>query len=227
MKTKVSNIIWGSLFILAGIGFIGNVFNLWSFNLFFNGFWTLFIIIPSAISIIENGPKPFPLTALVVGILLMLSSLEIFEYEKITQLIVPVILIAIGLSLVTKNFRGPRKMLNFKEGFSSDTEYTAIFSGQNITYMENEVFQGASVSAIFGGAKIDLRSAIINEDVRIDCTAIFGGVDVFVPGDVNIKVSSTPIFGGVDNKRNHQRYIENAPTIYINALCMFGGVDIK
>ena len=47
-----------------------------------------------------------------------------------------------------------------------------------------------------------------------------------MPDNVNVKVKSTPIFGGVDNKVRINKG-ENIPTIYVNALCMFGGVDIK
>ena len=46
-----------------------------------------------------------------------------------------------------------------------------------------------------------------------------------LPDDVNVHVKATPIFGGVSNKlRNHK---DNKKTIYIDAFCLFGGVDIK
>lgn len=227
MKGKISNLIWGALFILVGIGFMGNIFWDWNFNIFFSGFWTLFIIIPSVVSIAENGPRPFSLTALIIGVLLLLSALGFFTFDIVTDLIVPVIFIAIGLSLITKNVWGPTSKMKKINVTGTDTDYSAIFGSQNVTFFENEVFQGANVTAVFGGAKLDLRSAIVNEDVKIECAAIFGGIDIYVPGDVNIKIASTPIFGGVDNKVSKRQWIEGAPTIYINAVCMFGGVDVK
>lgn len=73
---------------------------------------------------------------------------------------------------------------------------------------------------------MNMREAVITNDAVINCTAIFGGADIFVPAGVNIKVSGLPIFGGVTNKcMNYQN--ENAPTLYINATCMFGGVTVK
>ena len=42
----------------------------------------------------------------------------------------------------------------------------------------------------------------------------------------NIKVKSTPIFGGTSNKVKTV-FNENLPTIYINSVAMFGGVEIK
>ena len=94
-------------------------------------------------------------------------------------------------------------------------------------YNENEVFTGATMNSVFGSVNLDLRSCIINDDVVIECTAVFGGSDIFVPNDVNIKVTSTPIFGGVSNKARGAKFIPGVPTVYINAVCMFGGVDIK
>jgi len=91
---------------------------------------------------------------------------------------------------------------------------------------DNEIFVGATCNAIFGGIDVDLRGAYINEDVAMNCSAIFGGIDVRVPSDINVHVSCVPIFGGVDNRLT-KRNIPGAPTLYINATCMFGGIDIR
>ena len=53
-----------------------------------------------------------------------------------------------------------------------------------------------------------------------------GGIEIFVPTGVNIKVKSTPIFGGVSNKTRVE-YNESLPTLYINGTALFGGVEIK
>ena len=82
-----------------------------------------------------------------------------------------------------------------------------------------------SLNATFGGVKCDLREAIINEDIVINASAIFGGIEILVPENVQIKVKSVPIFGGVDNKAQNNEADEH--TIYVKATCMFGGVDIK
>ena len=46
MKKTLTNFLWGLFFIIIGIGFLGEALNLWNFELFFPGWWTLFIIIP-------------------------------------------------------------------------------------------------------------------------------------------------------------------------------------
>ena len=100
-----------------------------------------------------------------------------------------------------------------------------VLSGETLDF-SGEVFQGAQLNAVFGGLKCDLRRAQINQDCLIDASAIFGGIDIYVPTNVNVKVSSNSVFGGVTNKAPYF-HDENAPTIYIKGNCMFGGVDVK
>lgn len=226
MKMKPSNLIWGLIFILAGVGFAGNVLDLWDFNLFFNGWWTLFIIIPCIVSLIQNGFSSGNVIGLTIGVLLLLSMQGIFDFAVIGKLIVPLIFIMIGLSIIFKNVfhrdGGIHVNVKYQGGVS---EHSAIFAG-NSYRVTGEKFMGTTMNAIFGGVELDLTDAIIDEDVVINATAVFGGIDIKVPYNVKVKVSNVPVFGGVSNKVPTSRDL-NAPTIFLNSTCMFGGIDIK
>ena len=89
-----------------------------------------------------------------------------------------------------------------------------------------EVFEGVELNAVFGGVKCDLRGAIIEKDCVIEANAVFGGIDIYLPENVNVKINSSSVFGGISDKRGAAK-IENAPTVYINGTCMFGGADVK
>lgn len=231
MRNKLSNILWGLFFIVVGVGFAGKAFDIWDFNLFFAGWWTLFIIIPCLISVIQNGVGTGSIIGLVVGIMLFLSCQSAIDGSVIRKLFVPIILIAIGLNIMFRNmFR--KKFVHLEnttqtEGnfHNSSSDHSAIFSSNRVN-VKNERFMGTSLSAIFGAVVLDLREAVIDTDVEITATAIFGGIDIFVPRGIQVKVSNVPIFGGVDN--NTEKYSQpGAPTIYLNSTCMFGGIDIK
>lgn len=162
---------------------------------------------------------------LLLGIVLLLCAQDILKFEVIGKLIFPAILVFIGLSLLFKDKVGKKvkekiKTLN-EEGLE---EYYATFSGQEIN-KAGEEFKGASLNAIFGGIDLKLKDAIIQKDILINATSVFGGIDIIVPANVNVKVQSTSIFGGTDNKITKQT--ENLPTIYVKAFCLFGGIDIK
>lgn len=224
MRNKVSNVLWGAAFILGGVAIAGNVLELWNFSLFFDGWWTLFIIIPSLISIFQNGPRTTPLVFLAVGIMFLLSAQGLFDWGLLMKLLVPIILVIIGLQLL---FRGAfeRKATVPPHEAGKIPEYSAIFSGNEVNYGCEE-FYGASLTGVFGGVNLNLKSAIITQDVVINAVAVFGGCDILVPPNVKVKVSSVPIFGGTSNKVPPVA-VADAPTVYVNATCLFGGVDIK
>ena len=100
----------------------------------------------------------------------------------------------------------------------------ATFSEQKV-HKDNETFKGANLEAIFGSVTLDLRKASFNKETIIKASSIFGSIDILLPDDVNVEVKATPIFGSVSNKLRNQK--ENKKTIYIDAFCLFGGVDIK
>lgn len=225
---KIGNLLWGLVFIIVGVIFGLNALNITHINLFFDGWWTLFIIVPCFIGLFKDEDKSGNLIGLIIGICLLLGCKDILEFDLIWKLMVPVILVMIGLSFIFKDALGGKinneiKKINSKG--NKENSYCATFSGQNINF-DKEKFTGSDINAIFGSVKLDLRKAIIDDDIVINASSIFGGIDIFVPEKVNIKVKSTAIFGGVENKKNTKEE-KKCPTIYINAIVLFGGVKIN
>lgn len=226
MKLTPSNLIWGIIFIILGVGFGGEAMNWWDFNIFFAGWWALIIVILSVVNIVQNGPRTGNIIWLVIGGMLFLGQQRIVDFDVIGKLIVPIIFVLIGLSIIFRNSfqlkRDQFKNVRFQGGMN---QHSAIFAG-NEYHVRGEKFMGTNMNAIFGGVELDLREAIIEEDIVINATVAFGGINITVPGNVNVKVSNIPIFGGVSNKAG-RTYNESLPTIYVNSTCMFGGIDIK
>lgn len=224
MRDKLTSAVWGIAFIILGILFTGSAVLGWNFTLFFDGWWTLFIIIPSALSIVRKGFNTSGIIGLVLGSLWFLSAQEILTDGVAGKLIFPIILIVIGINIVTKNLRersySSRITSSDKAG---EYEYSAVFGGGTYKILD-EKFYGCSISAVFGGVELDLRNAIIEEDIVINASAIFGGVEVRVPNNVKVKVTGVPIFGGIENATKDVHDV-NAPVVYVNATCMFGGVE--
>ena len=140
----------------------------------------------------------------------------------------PAIVILIGLSMIIKTLfsrKFDKAVDKLNEKFNKDDESGAVFGAANINLAGKE-FKGKNVSAVFGGLKLDLRNAKIKEDVIINATAIFGGVDIYVPENVAVETKSNSFFGGVSNKKNTVPK-DKAPTVYVNGTAMFGGVEVK
>lgn len=225
---KFGNMLWGIVFIAVGIILGGNALGITNINIFFNGWWTLFIIVPCFIGLFKDNEKTGNAIGLLIGIALLLCCQGILDFNRVWKLIVPAILVAIGISFIFKDTIGGKiskeiKKLNSER--TGENSYCATFGGQNVNY-DNQVFEGVDLTAVFGGVKCDLRKAVLTKDVVINTSSIFGGIDILVPEDAQVKIKSVPIFGGVSDK-SPRKINENSHTIYINAQCVFGGVEVK
>ncbi len=227
MKNK-SGIVWGVVLILFGVIFALKSLDIITFNIFFDGWWTLILIIPGVVGLFCEREKLGNIICVSIGVVLLLACQGIFDFKIIAKLIVPAIIAGIGIKMVYGAVRGKEaeKIIDdMKEKGETMHEGNGAFSGCDMSF-SGEVFRGCELCATFGGVKCYLRGAEIPEDAVIKATAVFGGIDILAPENVNIKVNSTSIFGGVSNKTARVANPE-AKTVYVNALCMFGGVEIK
>lgn len=224
---KTSNYLWGIVLIIIGAILGLNALGIAHIHLFFDGWWTLFIIVPCAISLLGNRGGTGDLVGLIVGVLFLLACQGVIRFDLLWRLLFPIILVLIGLSLIFKDaFHGTiKKEINkLNRNNPEKKEYCATFAGQKID-LSNEEFKGAELTSVFGSISFDLTDCKMKEDQVIEASVIFGGITILVPKDVNVKVNSTPVFGGVDNHVKNKT--ENKKTIYVNATVLFGGIDIK
>ena len=163
---------------------------------------------------------------LLIGVLLLLACRDILDFDILWKLAVPVIIAIIGIKMIFGGNGENRESIKKIEENSDSLKTTfSVFSGQDINF-DNEIFKGAEFTAVFGGIECDLRKAIFESDTVINACCIFGGTDILLPENVNLKVNSNSFFGGIDNKK-HQNSNDNQYTIYLNGTCIFGGIDIK
>lgn len=225
---KFSKILWGVVLILVGGILALNAFGITSIEVFFDGWWTLFIIVPCFIGIFCEREKTGNFIGLAIGVFLLLCCQNVLGFDMLWKLVIPAIIVIIGIKLIfTAVFgdKATKMIVQSRQSGNNVKTGCATFSGQDMNF-DGEIFEGAELNAVFGGVKCDLRNAIIEKDSAITVSAIFGGIDIYIPDNINVKISSNSIFGGVSEKK-HRPYMENAVTLYINATCIFGGAEIK
>ncbi|MGN0172385.1 MAG: LiaF transmembrane domain-containing protein [Acutalibacteraceae bacterium] len=223
---KVSSVLWGIVLVAAGVLFALNAFGITDINVFFDGWWTLFIIIPCTVGLFSEREKTGNIIGIAIGVFLLLCCQNVLGFDMLWKLLVPAVIIIIGLKMAFTGLFGNKAgemIAEMKKNGSDPKVGCATFSGCNMNF-DGEVFDGAELTAVFGGLKCDLRNAIIEKDCAIRVSAIFGGIDIYVPEHVNVKVNSNSVFGGISNKTSAK---QDAVTVYISGTCMFGGVDIK
>ena len=244
MKRNSTGIIIGLLFILAGFGYAAKAMDwLPHFTIFFDGFWTLFIIIPSLFGLFrEDGNKKGCVVGLIIGCLFLLSAQDVFKWSMFMPLLFAVLCITIGIKLIFPK-TGDKKQIHTTAEFHSTSDFSnarvdsgkttkkvhcmAVLSGHDIR-VDNQEFTGAELTAILGGISANLKNAIIKENVTIQASTIMGGIDIVLPSYVKVVIDCTPILGEVENLVTTPLGAdENTPTVFIKATCVMGGIDIR
>ena len=221
---KIGNLLWGTLLIVIGVIIGLNALEITNINLLFDGWWCFLIIIPCFIDLFKEKEKTGNIIGIVIGLFLFLACQDLINFDVIWKLLIPFILIMIGLSFIFKDVFSKNIKNEMKKISKSKDEYISTFSAQKINI--DEEFKGCELNAVFGSTECDLKNAIINKDVVIEANAIFGSVTIYVPENINVKITSTPIFGTVSDERKEK--VKTADrTIYIKASALFGGVVIK
>ena len=203
---KIENTVIGFILIIIGVIIGLNAFHITNIDLFFDGWWTLFIIIPCFLGLFKDQDKTGNIIGLIVGIYLLLYCQGLINFQFAWKLVVPVIFVLIGLKMI------------FKDTFNKKKPHQNIY--------DNQLYTGGNYDVTFKGLILDLSKAYLNEETNITISTLFGGVDLYLPDDVNIQIQSSNFLGGVDLHKRENK-IENTKVIYLNARCIFGGINIK
>lgn len=115
MRKKSAGAIWGILMILGGILLAGRILNWFEFNLFFRGWWTLFLIIPSAVDFLTGQRnRSASLKGLIIGVLLLMAAQGFIEYRMFFPLVVAAFLILSGCRMM---FSGEKTKSGKREAY--------------------------------------------------------------------------------------------------------------
>lgn len=159
-----------------------------------------------------------PLVLAGIGAVLLIDQLEFVDTGTVVW---PVIAVIAGVWIILDlGRRWTSPALERQNTF-------ALLGGSDIKN-HSAHFRHANVSAVFGGATLDLRSAHLDPGARVDALALFGGVDVIVPPGWRVALDGLPIFGGYEDKTTGNADLpEDAPLLTVSATAIFGGVGVK
>jgi predicted membrane protein len=177
--------------------------------------------------------------AVIVGFGLLFLVDKIAGYDvRMTSIIFPAILIAVGIRMLKKN--KPVKVHQFDEASGNFTELRndetlddrleliAVFAG-NKKIMVSKNFKGGEIVSVFGGNEINLSKCDINGRVQLEVVQVFGGTKLIVPSNWRIQSEIVSVFGGLDDKRNIIDFNNNddSKILVIIGVSILGGIDIR
>ncbi len=240
-KPSSSRYIAGIIVIIIGFAFLINNLNLglphWLFD------WPMFLI---ALGIYFGARKNFHgigwLILILIGGYHLLAQIVDFDISKYA---LGAGLVIIGAFLIARPKGSYRKFgrRRFKNQFddmagsattkseeTTDNDYfeaSAVFGGVHQTVFSKN-FKGGKISAVFGGADINLTQADFTGSVMLDINAAFGGIKLIVPPNWAIKSNITPVFGNVEDKRmSIAEGGVDQKVLILQGSVMFGGVEIR
>lgn len=213
----------GLIFLLVGGGLVLERADIWDFGQVLSTWWPLFIIAVAALQLLtRSAPLVFTVILFGIGVILQAIRLDMLPSETWSYLW-PAGLILAGVWLVLSRGRGPGR-----RDVADDMVRSVVAFGGSNPRVTSKQFRGGSLTALFGGAELDLLdAALAPEGAVLEVTAAFGGVEVAVPEDWAVKVSGLPIFGGWDNKtRNQADPASEGPNLEVRCLALFGGIEV-
>ena len=222
MKQSLSRYITGLLVLALGVGALLDVLNVIPFWSWLGTWWPLILIVVALTLFVSDFRRNYiwALALVIIGVFIQLRNLDMIDFS-VTELIFPVILIAIGLTIVLR----VSNRNSVKLGTNDADDISAILSGSE-SKNKSQKYKGGKVTSIFGGAVLDLRDAKIDKEATLDLFVLCGGVEIKVPRDWKVIVRTANIAGGIEDKSEGAANDKGSVLIVTGTIAL-GGVEIK
>ena len=196
--------------------------------------WKWWPVLPIATGFLSlKGNRKVGLVIIAFFSVSLLNNLDILDIDS--AVLWPSLLIVMGLAIFFGRGSGGKAeaKAGAKSADASAEARTVDGSGRlNVetvfsesSQSSSEGFTGGNVSATFGSAELDLRSAVmVDGKATLNVSVMFGSVDLRVPPDWAIDVRASVNFGHIETKR--QEPAEPTATLVIAGSCWFGGLQI-
>jgi predicted membrane protein len=188
-------------------------------------FWPLFLVAIGLSRLLRPAGCPGRWTGfimLLLGLWFLASNLGVMPYR--IRDFWPVIVVLVGARLVWGGYRQRALDLPPSESTPRLSAFTLLGATEHKSNAPD--FRGGDVTAIMGGAKLDLRQAGIKSgEAVIDIFAVWSGVEIIVPRDWTVVVQGTPILGAYEDKTDQTH--AGGPRLVIRGVVLMAGCEIK
>ena len=216
--------------VIAGLGFIGlgilallGSMGVVDFLDIWNNFWPVGLIVAGLLVWLANSRSWLWATIIAgVGVVALVNIHTELDFNLWT-LVWPVVMVAIGLSII---FRSPTSSKHkLGEISDSQSDQFALLSGNELRVMSDN-YTGGKITAVMGGVDLDLSHANIKKDAVLDVFVLMGGAEIKVPAGVKVRSDAGTVLGGVEVKSDPKAG-KNAPTLVLTGTIVMGGVEVK
>jgi len=175
MKNSLEKVLWGIILVVFGTALAGRALGIFDFNIFFPGWWTLFIIIPSAISLISGKDISSSIGGLAIGLMLLMTQTGVINWQEFIKLLVAVVFVTLGVSFLfpgNKNHKkADRKEQKKNKDYSKAHYYDKDYGNDGAEYREE---QNAKEQYTKDRAKTEYSKADRNDFADVEYKEAFG-----------------------------------------------------
>ncbi len=246
-RSRDNNIIIGVIVMIIGFGLLLRkmdfiLFPHWLFS------WELLLIVIGALVGLRNKFQGIGwLVLILVGGFFLVDDLPGMHWIRSYSLPLGIIVVGFFLvfrSAIVRSFgdRGDSRYKNQVKESNDATENTGNTVNESnsddfidITTVFGSIkkkvlsknFKGGQATIMFAGSEVDFTHADIEGVAVIDMVVGFGGLELVVPSNWDVKSEMAAILGGIEDKRSNTANIDPNKRLILKGTCMFGGVEIK
>lgn len=228
-------IILGLIFLVIGGGYLAEVFGVIDdFTIFFDGWWTLFIIVPCFCGLFrKDGAKVGNLIGIAIGLFLLLMAQDVLSGRKLWALLVAAVCVLIGVNLIFPKSRKEKVTDTHTDRFDRGEKHTSDSADRSgfVYATDAEVIEDAVYREVQNTEgeteeffkETEQTCENVGTMDKIVCSAVFSGRDIRVDNSEFTGADLSALFGGIDlNLKN--AVIRRNVTVDVKAV--FGGIDI-
>lgn len=198
------------------------------------GWWPAILILVGVGYLIRPQGQRQVLNGLIaagLGIIFLGNNLDWFDVDFSD--LWPVLLILIGLAIILHHRKV--KPGGGGQGNGNDQINLSLILGGGEHFYTSQQLKGGKISAIMGGANIDLRRAdMAGNEMTLDIFCLMGGIDLRIPDNWQLNIKVLPVLGGVENRTYRGDVSADSgfhdvtkKTLHITGMAIMGGVEVK
>ena len=230
-RSADSRLVVGIIFLLLGLYFLLNNFNLIPFRLpDFITSWQVFLILIGLLLLASRERRGGGVILVVIGIVFLLPEFFDISVGEIVRQFWPVAFVIIGVVLLFRRSQ-EKKTINYLDDERNDVEYideTTILGGSDRLVTSN-IFRGGKITTIFGSNEVNFVNAqLASGRHELDIFTLFGSTELTVPSDWSVKVDVTAIIGSFEDHRRHQTDVlaDTSKHLTVKGLILFGSGEL-
>jgi len=221
-RNLTSQLVLGAILIVVGAALLFETTELIDVSVILQYVPSLFVLL-GVYALVASGFRNVvgPLIVIGIGGAWQLVALDYLEADQVVQFW-PLLIVLFGLSIILGQYRSRSRAVT-----DAYVSAVGLFGGSE-QRPSSSAFEGADLTALFGGVELDLRDAGIEQrPAHVSTTVLFGGVDVIVPRDWNVRIDVLPIFGGAEDERPRRESEHEEIDLIVTGFAAFGGVSVS